>query len=305
MKFVKPALAIDEQIDLLKSRGMSFSDPQVARQTLRFVNFFRLRAYWLPFEEGRAVGRGDLHTFRFGTTFEAVVERYVFDQRLKALLMEAIERVEIALRARWSNELAVQHGSHAYLDKTLFANEIRYERCMRFLRDEVERTHESFIAQYRETYLSPALPPIWAICEILSFGQLSQWADNLRHRADRQRIFKIFGFDEVVMCAFMHHAATVRNLCAHHCRVWNRRFTVTMKLPSRPSESASAFNREAPAKVYNTLTMLGLLFDLITPGSSWRRRVVRLLDSGGEELEPEMGFPVGWRELPHWFGQRG
>ncbi len=110
VKFTKPPLSVDEQVVLLQRRGMAFDDAAAARHTLLHINYYRLRAYWLPFEVETSTD-GD-HAFRPGTRFEDVIASYTFDQRLKPLLMDAIERVEISLRTRWTHEFAMRYGSH-------------------------------------------------------------------------------------------------------------------------------------------------------------------------------------------------
>ena len=305
MRFAKPALSVDEQIALLQQRGMIITNLNEARHTLHDINYFRLRAFWLHFELG-AGGNGDavnpfeVHTFLPNTCFEAVLASYTFDQRLKLLLMGAIEGVEIALRTRWAHELALRYGSHAYLDATLFANGQRHTKCLQTLQDEVGRSHETLIKHYRETYNDPPLPPVWVACEVLTLGHLSQWLDNLKHRQDRQSVAQTFGFDEVVLCAFVLHLATVRNLCAHHSRVWNCKFTIKMEFPTRPTTATTWFNPAQDRKVYNTLLMLALLLDRISLHSTWKTRLVRLVATMPPATPEAMGFPNGWQGLPIW-----
>jgi len=300
VKFTKPALTVDDQVALLRQRGMGFADEAAARHVLNHVNYYRLRAYWLPFEVANATNPTALHAFVPGTQFEAVLASYTFDQRLKLLLMDAVERVEIALRTRWAHELALRYGSHAYLDKGIFVDQVRHAKCLQSLTDEVVRSQETFIKHYRATYTDPALPPIWAVCEVLTLGQLSQWLDNLKLRGDRQAIAQAFGFDEVVLCAFAHHLATVRNLCAHHSRVWNRKFTIKMKLPTRPAAVAAWFNPAQDRKIYNTLLMLALLLERINPGSHWADRLTQLVAAMPPGTDQAMGYPPGWQNLPVW-----
>jgi abortive infection bacteriophage resistance protein len=300
VKFTKPALSTDAQVALLRQRGMGFADEAAARHTLTYVNYYRLRAYWLPFEVVNVATPTAPHAFVPGTQFEAVVASYTFDQRLKLLLMDAVERVEIALRTRWAQELGQRYGSHAYLDTAHFANASRHARCLQSLQDEVVRSHETFIKHYHDTYTDPALPPIWAVCEVLTLGQLSQWLDNLKLRSDRQAIAQAFGFDEVVICAFAHHLATVRNLCAHHSRVWNRKLTIKMKLPTRPTAVAAWFSPAQDRKIYNTLLMLALLLARICPDSSWPARLTQLIATMPPGTDQAMGFPAGWQSLPVW-----
>lgn len=298
MNYNKPPLAVPDQVALLKKRGMVFANEDSSVQILTHINYYRLRAYWLPFESGP--GGLELHTFHPGTRFEDVLAHYAFDQRLKLLLLDAIERVEISLRTRWAHELSLRYGSHAYLDVTLFADAVRHTKCMQSLRDEARRSHETFIKHYHQTYTHPALPPIWAVCEVLTLGQLSQWLDNLKRRSDRQAIAQALGFDEVVVCAFAHHLATVRNLCAHHSRVWNRKFTIRMKLPRRPNHVTPWFNAREDHKVYNTLLMLALLLEHICPDSTWKSRLMRLIDQMPNDTTEAMGFPSDWRLYPVW-----
>jgi hypothetical protein len=160
------------------------------------------------------------------------------------------------------------------------------------LQDEVKRSHETFIKHYLNTYTNPAPPPIWAVCEVLTLGQLSQWLDNLKYRPDRQVIAQALGFDEVVVCAFAHHLATVRNLCAHHSQVWNRKFTVRMKLPRHPRHVLPWFNVQEDHKVYNTLLMLTLLLERVCPDNTWKSRLVRLIAQMPAGTTDAMDFPV-------------
>lgn len=297
MKFNKPPLTVDDQIALLIQRGMLFSDKVAAHQALYHINYYRLRAYWLPFENTNPDGS---HTLQPGTTFETVMAYYAFDQRLKLLLIDAIERIEISLRTRWANELALRYGSHAYLDVNLFANHHRHAKCLQSLQEEVTRSHETFIKHYVDTYTHPLLPPIWAVCEVMTLGQLSQWLDNLKRRNDRQAISQPYGFDEVVIRAFAHHLATVRNLCAHHSRVWNRKFTISMKLPNQPASSAAWFNENDERKIYNTLLMLTLLLERVSPGSTWKHRLLELLETMPAGTMGAMGFPREWQAMAIW-----
>lgn len=297
MNFTKPPLPVLDQIALLKQRGMVFADEVAAHRALSHINYYRLRAYWLPFEKTAPDGS---HTLQPGTAFETVMAYYAFDQRLKLLLIDAIERVEISLRTRWASELALRYGSHAYLDANLFSSAVRHAKCLQSLQDEVTRSHETFIKHYLNTYTQPHMPPVWAVCEVMTLGQLSQWLDNLKLRNDRQAISRVYGFDEVVMCAFAHHLATVRNLCAHHSRVWNRKFTISMKLPNRPTKVAAWFNGTNDRMVYNTLLMLALLLEQVSPGSTWKHRLLELLATMPANTPDAMGFSKGWQQMAIW-----
>lgn len=297
MKYEKPPLSIEEQIDLLISRGMVIQDRARAARYLTHINYYRLRAYWMPFETATV---NDEHRFKPGTKFEDALTLYVFDRKFRILVLEGIERVEVSFRARFANEVALRYGSHAYLDRNNFKSAEMHQGCITSLQEELSRSRETFIEHYLTKYTEPALPPIWAICEIMSFGQLSKWFQNLKHRKDRKALADIYQINEAVLGSFMHHLTHVRNLVAHHSRLWNRRMTFTMSIPRRPAEVVGWYNTNAERKIYNTLVMLGYLLTLMSPGTTWPARVRQLLDENSLVNPEFMGFPSNWQELPLW-----
>ncbi|MHB9096236.1 MAG: Abi family protein [Syntrophales bacterium] len=297
MKFTKPPLSIEQQIRLLQSRGMTVANPERAARYLAHINYYRLRAYWLPFEEK---ADGIEHLFKTGTTFNEVLTIYLFDRKFRLLVMEAIERLEISFRTRFAHEIALIYGSHAYLDASVFRRADLYRQCLKSLRGEIRRSQETFIKHYRAIYDDPELPPIWAVCEVMTFGQLSMWFKNLKCRSDRNAIARIYGIDGVILGSFMHHLTHIRNLTAHHCRLWNRRMVFTMTIPALPVELAGMFNRHSERNIYNTLVMLGYLLKLISPGTSWPVRIRKLIEEYVPDKTASMGFPPGWRDLPMW-----
>jgi abortive infection bacteriophage resistance protein len=298
VKYDKPPLLIDQQVDLLISRGMIIQDRARAERYLTHINYYRLRAYWLPFEETVA----DIHRFKSGTQFEQALSLYVFDRKFRLLVLEAIERVEVSFRTRFAYILGNKYGSHAYLDAALFKSAYVHSQCITSFREEFVRSRETFIEHYKTRYGDPELPPIWAACEIMSFGQLSKWFQNIRLRSDRQEIASEFNIDESILSSFMHHLTNVRNLVAHHSRLWNRRLTVTLSIPYRPKEIAGLFNPQKERNIYNTLVMLGYLLNIMSPGTTWPARVRQLLEENPAVNPVDMGFPLNWKELSSWKG---
>jgi len=298
MKFTKPALPIDDQIALLRRRGMRIDDELRAKHYLQHITYYRLRAYWLPFEQPCTVP-GD-HSFRAGTSFQDTLDLYIFDRQLRLLVMDAIERIEVSLRGAWAHHLATKYGPHGYLDPGLYARPDYYAKAMSGLMDEIKRSRDTFIEHYKCKYDDPELPPIWMTSEVISLGQLSKWLGNLKLRADRQSISKPFGLDEKVLVSLAHHLTYIRNICAHHARLWNKQFIVTMAVPASPGSLKLAMNPAEGRKLYNTLTALGYLIALIAPNSEWRKHIIDLLDTHPLADPTAMGFPSDWRTRPAW-----
>ena len=294
MEFGKPATTLDGQITLLRERGMRIDDAEHARHYLRHINYYRLTAYWLPFEADHGT-----HRFRSGTRFEHALNLYVFDRALRLHLLDAIERFEVSLRTQWAYHMAHAYGPHAYLDPAHARRRDWHATNLASLEQEIARSDEVFIDHYRNTYTRPEQPPIWSVCEIMSLGLLSRWFTQLRPR-DRSAIARTYGLDQNVLQAFIRHIAYVRNVCAHHSRLWNRRLTVTMKRPgTKPPGLATNFAADGERRLYNTLVMLVYLLDTVSPGHHWSEHLRRLVE--GHDIEvAHMGFPHDFQTRPIW-----
>jgi len=294
LKYAKPPLPIDEQIELLIHRGMEIQDRDEAEHYLAHLNYYRLAAYWLPFEQHHHT-----HQFKPGARFDQVLDLYIFDRELRLLMLDAVERVEVSLRARLASHLTCKYGAHAHLKSELFFNHRTYSHLIGKLHDEVHRSGEEFIRHLTGKY-DEALPPLWASVEVMSFGQLSQWYNNLQSRADRKAIADNYDIDEKHLRSFFHHLSIVRNICAHHARLWNREFTFTYKLPgTKPEALLESLNRTSPRRLYNTLGMLVWLMDVTCPGHHWKVRLLELIKRHNIDARA-MGAPAGFESLPIW-----
>jgi abortive infection bacteriophage resistance protein len=284
--FAKPATTHAQQVALLQQRGMVIDDPAAAEFYLQHLNYYRLGAYWLPFEADHAT-----HTFKPSTHFAQVLDLYVFDRELRLLVLDAIERVEVSVRSQWAYQLAHQHGPHAHLDVTLAFKPHLWQTNIDKLSDEVGRSDEAFIKHLQNTY-SESLPPVWAVCEVMSLGLLSRWYNNLKPMPTRRAIAAAYGVDEKVLESWLRHLSLVRNTCAHHSRLWNREFTITPLLPrNKPAGLAAQFH-VGSRKLYNALVILLHCMDVIAPqqakpahlaGPKARHAITRNRGTDGQE----------------------
>ena len=298
--FNKPARTTHEQVALLQSRGMVIADVAEAEFYLGQINYYRLGAYWLPFE----VNHSSLSS-KPGTTSQQVLNLSRFHRELRLLLLDAIERVEVAVRTRWAYELAHRHGPHAHLDSSLSKSLKTWTLNLATLMTEVDRADEVFVTHYKANYQQPELPPVWVVCEVMSLGLLSKSYTQLGPIATRTAIASHFDCDQQQFEGILEHLTYVRNVCAHHSRIWNRR--LKKKLPQPRTKPAglrqqwnfsSAFN--ADERLYNTLVLLLFLMDRIAPGHHWRQRLLALLRAYGGVPLADMGFPAGWEAFALW-----
>lgn len=304
MHFDKPPLSLDEQVALWQSRGLQVDDVPRAVRYLDNIGYYRLSAYCLPFEVPPDAGERRQHRFVPGTTFEQVLQLYIFDRKLRLLVIEAIERLEVAVRTRWAHAMSLRHGAHAHMDHACFKDPWQHTKDLAHLARELQSSKETFIAHYRETYTAPFLPPIWAVVETMSLGALSHWVQNTRDNTAKRSIAEGLGLPTVeVMEGVLHVLTPIRNACAHHSRLWNRR--LPMKLPHIKRQARNLVPPDSPHHqanhLYNPLALLAVMLNTMNPGTTWAARLVSLLDT---ELPPDrlsaMGFPQDWRTRPVW-----
>src|SRR5260370_9155691 len=99
MAYAKPYLPVPNQLALIKGRGMVISDDALAETYLNKIGYYRLSGYWYPYRKSTLSNqiRTVLDDFRKGTKFSEIVDLYVFDKKLRLLLLCVIDPLEIAL----------------------------------------------------------------------------------------------------------------------------------------------------------------------------------------------------------------
>jgi abortive infection bacteriophage resistance protein len=291
--FDKKPKTLDEQLEILVSRGMIVSDRHQAKFYLQHLNYYRLRAYWLVFEDISST----THQFIAGTEFQNVLDLYIFDRELRLLILDAIERIEVSVRSQWAYQLAHLYGSHAHLNSNLFDPRF-WQKNFDDLSREVKRSDEVFIKHFQNTYAEP-LPPIWAVCEVMSLGLLSRWYGSLKFTKSQTAIAKTYGVRAEMLKSWLQHLTVVRNICAHHSRLWNREFAVVPRLTNSPTNPLTNQFKVESRKIYNTLVIILYLLDLISPDHHWRANLRKLLIVHHQQLS-SMDFPQDWTDKPIW-----
>jgi len=292
--FSKPSTTHIEQVELLRQRGMLIDNEKEAIFYLRHLNYYRLAAYWRPFEVDHST-----HQFQQGVTFEMVLDRYRFDRELRLHLLDAIERIEVSIRSIFAYQMAHRHGPHAHLDSSLARHSDFWQKNLNALKDQVYQSrHEPFIDHFRKNHTED-FPPIWAVCEVMSVGLLSRMYKNLEPIETRRAIAKVYGIDDSDLASWLHHLSVVRNTCAHHARLWDRDFSIKNQLPAHPPKALRGVFSRRRSRIHNTLTMLLYFMDRLAPQHHWRTRLLALIDDHRAPVG-QMGFPENWRELPIW-----
>jgi abortive infection bacteriophage resistance protein len=296
MKYTKPPLTLERQADLLLSRGMQ-GDKNLIVQRLASVNYYRLSGYWHPFRDS-----GD--RFKPGTHFDEVWTRYAFDRRLRLLVIDAIERIEIAVRTLLAYEHAHSFGPFAYAEDAASLSRIDSAKRSAFLVhvvDESTRSKETFVCHFHTKYGDcHQYLPVWEATEIMAFGTLLTFFCGAP-RGVTKAVASRFAIPDTVLQSWLFTLNTIRNICAHHGRLWNRTLGVRPVIPRLPSYAD--WHQPVPVlndKMFGVLTLCRYCLTQVAPQSAWSSRFTSLLAEFPTVPVAEMGFPAGWERSPLW-----
>lgn len=298
--FTKLPKSLEEQLDTLIKRGMQVKNPEKAIFYLKHTNYYRLEAYWSPYESSRKP-----HKFSGDADFDIIIDHYLFDRELRLLLLDIIERFEVSFRSVWAYHISHELGPHGYFhySKESVKNKQWFNRTISELGKQIKRSDEAYIKHYNDNYIEN-FPPIWVSCEVMSLSLISRFYSNLRVYKLRRKISSEFDFDESFLEGFLEHLTYIRNICAHHSRLWNRHLIKKMPLPrNKPSsikENIFVDNTNSTEyKIYNTLVILQHISVTVFKSDSWAKKLSSLILHHGIN-EKRMGFPSYWKALPIW-----
>lgn len=297
MQYSKPPISFPSQVARLKARGLSFTNEAEAESILSDISYYRLRAYTYPFQDNN----DPLHPFTVDVTFEEIIELYKFDRKLSQIVFACLEKIEIALRTQIIYQWAMTHGSHWQIDTALYRDSTRFSYHKINLQTEIDRSHEIFIEHYKNKYTNPTEPPSWMSLEVSSFGLLSQIFSNLKKGPEKKDVALHFGLNDIsILENWMLCFSNIRNICAHHSRLWNRRFTAHIKFPTNPVSPFISNTLVYPYKLYSALCCMVYMLNTIQPSNGFKSELVSLIDTCPLAQEKEMGFPPDWKEEEFW-----
>ncbi|NIL77350.1 Abi family protein [Rhodococcus sp. B10] len=333
MAELKPFLTIDQQIERLESRGMPIPHPDIVDRWLRAIGYYRLSGYWYPFMDTNVEsGLGD--RFVTGTTFDEIVRLYEFDRHLKTYMLRAIERVEVAMRSQVGHTLG-SRGPMSHLDGDKFdplfvgSGEHMDWLATAFGRVRRQRSKDQALKHHFDNY--DGRIPIWVLTDVLDFSDLSKLFAGMQED-DRDAIARWFDIPAPApetttprrgrgssasrrnrrrraagpgstLANLLEQLTIVRNISAHHSRLWNR---TLVPIGTSSLRSVAAFDG-LPAqseRIYGAISAAAFLLQTTSPGSTWIKQLESLIDRSflpsSIRTPREMGFPPDWKQLPLW-----
>lgn len=318
MRPVKSSTTISEQIDLLKSRGLELEE-DTARQWLASVGYYRLSGYWYPYRQFSSDTVSQrVDQFPPEVSFDHVVRLYEFDRKLRTLIHDGVERIEVALRAQISMELSAINPM-AYENPANFRPSFEHQKWLATARRRVARAHghSDPVRHYQKEYGGRL--PIWVLTEVLDFADVSMLYEGLPSLSQR-RIAESLGISVNLsslgrnqrakvrrshpLVRWFEHLTIVRNTAAHHSRLWNRSFAPVPTPALNTIPELVSLPEGQSEKAYGALLVMGHLLQTISPGTTWCHRVRDLVEDSFASIAlrsvGEMGFPEDWQQRPPW-----
>lgn len=309
--FNKTPTTYEQQIKLLKDRGLNIPDEPKALRYFQQISYYRLSAYFLPYQQVK-------DTFNQGVQFDNILDTYRFDRELRILVFDCIERIEITIRAQMIHILAHNYKSSHWQDNpNVFKDP--YSNGRGVLIDpfnEVQKiinincsanNPEVFIKHYKENYSSPQNPPSWMCLELLTMGELSRLYMGLRKNSDKQEIAAFFGLHHTVFTSWLHTLTYVRNVCAHHARLWNRVFAIKPEVLLYPERNWIHKSYNNNQRTFYFLCILKYLLMSANPNNHLTVKLDKLFSKYPGIPIQFIGIPsdtegaiMNWKEEPLW-----
>lgn len=327
MEYTKPWLSLEQQVDRLESRGIDVADREHAIALLRAVGYYRLTGYLYPFRRSEQyiddAGRSQtrvLSDYTPGTSLhhaEAIID---FDRRLRLLVMDGIERIEIAVRMQIGYVLG-RTSAFAHEDPACFTPAFtapgtdpatgepelsQHASLLQRINARRAKSDEQFVVHFREKYDDDM--PIWALTEVMELGHLSRLYRGLYQPAAEEIAWAFAVPTKKVMINWLASLNYVRNVAAHHARLFNRKLQYSLARP-KPGQVPllDHLREEGTSKgvfgTYNALAVIAYLLPSIEISRQWHQRLVALLQSFpvSHALSLDsLGAPRGWTELELW-----
>ena len=219
------------------------------------------------------------------------------------IVIDAIERFEVSIKTQIIYALAHSTGAFGYAKAENFPqlSPTDHTRLLKTITEEADHSKEKFVDHFRAKYGDThEYLPLWITGEIISFGCALTIYRGIPDQIKRN-IAAHYGIPDAVLTSWLQTINVIRNICAHHSRLWNKELGVRPFIPRKnkyPQWHAPVAISQH--RIFGILTILYYLLKITAPQSQWKTRLNDLLDKYPEISRWSMGFPDNWKESPLW-----
>ncbi len=293
--FQKAYTNAHDLVSLLQSRGLTITDTFKAEKYLENIGYYRLSAYMYPF----LLIPKDQHRFKPNSEFSQVMMLYRFDKKLRLLIFNEIEKIEVAVRCAIVNIGCDMTGNPFWMtDSNNFIDSGKFQHTMNLIDMELRRSREEFIVHFKQTY-SDAYPPAWILAEVLPFGVITNIFNNIKPAHIKKSISRKFGLQVAPFESWLTIISLTRNSCCHHARVWNKQNTIRPMLPKRIIGRWISLPTDT-LRIYFDICIIKFFLNTISPMNDMKVKIDTLLANYPAIDISAMGFPCGWENEPLW-----
>lgn len=295
IQYEKSFLETSDIISLLKNRGLVIEDITSTDYHIRNIGYYRLSGYLYPLLQRPK----EKHSFKSGSKFQDAINIYNFDKKLRLLIFNEIEKIEIAFRSVLANLVSQRTGNIFWMtDPAFFANKDKFSRTISLIDKELNSSKEEFIIHFKSRY-SNDYPPAWILVEILPLGVITRIFENLSDNVMRKKVASHFGLTIPVFGSWMTIITLVRNSCCHHSRVWNKENAISPMIPKRIRGNWIAV-KASPKRIYFDLCIIKWFVNIIDSQNQMKEKIQELLSDFPMIDSRAMGFPKNWEMEPLW-----
>ncbi len=295
MQFTKPHMSPNALLRKVQARGLgeisSSAEQLLFFDALKRLGYYRLTGYFLAYQDTKSAI--DPHKFLAGTTFKQVLELAEFDTAMRNLSLDALGKIEVALRTSICDFMCATYGTHWYQNASAFsigkmqgvleeaANHLDYDLAAnRPYRQATNKDGHLFLQHYYAKYTKPAMPPAWMLREVASFGFWARTYEALQQK-DQKRIADSWLFpdgariDHALLSNWLWSLSILRNRCAHHARITNRKFPFPPNAPK--SNSANQYFGPKTNDLKTLFDVMTLLLRSVSKKDAWTHKVANTL----------------------------
>ena len=294
--FDKKSLTISEQADLLAARGLVFSDKKRVEGYLRTIGYYRLSAYFYPFLQEPKTS----HIYKPDSTFNKVLDLYRFDRKLRLVIFNEIEKIEVAVKSAFVNIVCDKTQDIFWMtDGSYLRQGLHFDVNLHIqgIEAELEKSKEDFIKHFRTTYPNDPYPPAWMLVQILPLGSITQIYKHLNNQSLRKLVSNEFGLPPDIFESWMRVVTNIRNVCCHHARAWNRTIPFRAIRPKKLVRWHHSYNTD---RIFTVICIIKYLIDIISPGNNFKMYLQDLLIRFPSIDISAMGFPLDWEKTVLW-----
>ncbi len=297
MNYTKTCQDAKNLVALLKLRGLQIDNESLAEEHLNNIGYFRLSAYFYPLLNNPKTD----HIFKAGATFDMVMTMYRFDRKLRMLLINEIEKIEVAIRSAMVNIISLELGGNAFwMTDSRYFNPTYFANMVLKIDEEIDRSNQEFIKHFKYKYTAEAYPPAWMIAEVLSLGGLCTVYRNLADPYLQKIVADYFGIKRGAFTSWVLVLANLRNNCCHHSRIWNREVALIPANPIKHTHAWIDYANTDPKRIYIRICMIKYLLFTVSPKNTFAQKLNDLLAKYPTIDVKAMGFPDNWESEPLW-----